>query len=186
VIYVVRAGDSLTTIARRHHTSVRILARLNHLDPSRVLLIGKHLRVPGAAPPASLPNASPQEVRALLDSWSTRLGVDTHLVRALAWMESGFQPKLVSSAGARGVLQLLPSTKEYVATVILGKPLAAGVSGDVEAGVLLIKHLLGSFDGNEKLALAAWYQGERAVRTNGVYAVTKPFVSDVLALKARM
>ena len=186
VIYIVRAGDSLTAIARRYHTSVRILARINHLDPTRVLLIGKHLRVPGAAPPASVPNASPQEVRALLDSWSTRLGVDTHLVRALAWMESGFQPKLVSSAGARGVLQLLPATKQYVATVILGKPLQPGVSGDVEAGVLLIKHLLGSFGGNEKLALAAWYQGERAVRTNGVYAVTKPFVSDVLALKARM
>jgi LysM repeat protein len=186
VVYVVRSGDSLTAIARRYHTSVRALARMNRLDPSKVLLIGTHLRVPGAAPPASLPDASPQEVRSLLDAWSARFGVDDHLVRALAWMESGYQPKLVSSAGARGVLQLLPETKQYVATVILGKPLQPGVSGDVEAGVLLLKHLLGAFNGNEHLALAAWYQGERAVRTDGIYAVTKPFVSDVLALKARM
>ena len=37
-----------------------------------------------------------------------------------------------------------------------------------------------------RLALAAWYQGERAVRRRGVYEVTKPFVADVLALRARM
>jgi soluble lytic murein transglycosylase-like protein len=101
-------------------------------------------------------------------------------------MESGYQTKLVSSAGARGVMQLLPTTRQYVADVVIGKPIPAGVDGDVEAGVALIHHLLGVFGGNPKLALAAWYQGERAVRTNGVYKVTKPFVADVLALRARM
>jgi LysM repeat protein len=184
VVYVVQPGDSLTAVADRFHTTVPALARLNGLDASRVLPIGTRLRVPGAPPaPAA---ASPEQVRALLDAWSSKLGVDTRLVRALAWMESGYQTKLVSPAGAQGVLQLLPSTRRYVATVLLGQPLPQGLSGDVEAGVLLLRHLLQSFGGDEKLALAAWYQGERAVRTSGILEVTKPFVSDVLALRARM
>ena len=177
LIYVVQSGDSLTTIAHRFGTSVSALARSNRLDPSRYLLIGTRLRVPHAAP---------TDVRALLDKWSSHFGVDPSLVRALAWMESGYQTKLVSSAGARGVMQLLPSTRKYVADVLVRKPIPAGVDGDVEAGVALIKHLLVTFNGNQHLALAAWYQGERAVRTNGVYKVSKPFVADVLALRARM
>jgi LysM repeat protein len=182
IVYVVRSGDSLTSIAHRFATTVAALARANHLDAQRVLLIGKHLRIPGA----SSSSHTPSQVRALLDTWSGRLGVDQSLVRALAWMESGYQTHLVSNAGARGVMQLLPSTRAYVETTLLGKPIPHTVDGDVEAGVLLIRHLLQRFDGNSKLALAAWYQGERAVRTIGVFKVTRPFVADVLALKARM
>jgi hypothetical protein len=46
--------------------------------------------------------------------------------------------------------------------------------------------LLQVFHGDEHLALAGWYQGEKAVRENGLYKITKPFVADVLALRARM
>ena len=52
--------------------------------------------------------------------------------------------------------------------------------------MLFLRHLLDQFGGDERLALAAWYQGEAAVRKYGVYKVTKPFVTDVLALAARM
>jgi LysM repeat protein len=185
LVYLVRSGDSLTSIARRFRTTVAALARLNHLDPSRTLLIGTRLHVPRAIAPARL-GTSPSQVRSLLDAWAGRLGVDPRLVRALAWMESGYQTRLVSSAGACGVLQLLPSTRAYVSAVVLGKPIPRTVDGDVEAGVALLRHLLTTFNGDQQLALAAWYQGERAVRTNGVYKVTKPFVADVLALRARM
>ena len=49
-----------------------------------------------------------------------------------------------------------------------------------------LRHLLQVFHGNESLALAGWYQGERAVNEHGVYNVSKPFVANVLALKLRM
>jgi LysM repeat protein len=181
--YVARPGDSLTSIAKRYRTTVSALARANHLDPARVLLIGTRLRVPHASLPTT---TAPADVRTLLDTWSSRVGVDPSLVRALAWMESGYQTTLVSNAGARGVLQLLPSTRAYVQTVLLGRRVPNDVNGDVEAGVVLIKHLLTVFNGDTQLALAAWYQGERAVRTRGVYKVTKPFVANVLALRSRM
>jgi soluble lytic murein transglycosylase-like protein len=101
-------------------------------------------------------------------------------------MESGYQTKIVSPAGAVGVLQTLPSTRAYVETVLAGRKIPHTVDGDVEVGVLFLKHLLNVFGGDEKLALAGWSQGERAVRKHGAYKVTKPFVANVLALRARM
>ena len=182
-VYVVQPGDSLTAISKRFGVTLGKLAHANRLDPSHVLLIGTRLVIP--ATPEQSP-AKAAVVRARLDFWARRLGVSSSLVRALAWMESGYQPGLVSSAGARGVLQLLPSTRQYVQTVLVGHPLPRTLDGDVEAGVLLIRHLLAEFGGDQRLALAAWYQGAAAVRQRGLYAVTKPFVADVLALEARM
>jgi LysM repeat protein len=189
-IYVVRPGDSMTAIAHRFGISIKALARANHLDPRHVLLIGTKLRIPTGARAAqhtsSALAATPTEVRARLDYWSGRLGVSPQLLRALAWMESGFQPNVVSKAGARGVLQTLPVTRDFVEQVLVGHPLPRNLDGDIETGVLYLRHLLRHFNGSERLALAAWYQGEAAVREHGILKVTKPFVAGVLALKQRM
>ncbi|MHB8642338.1 MAG: peptidoglycan-binding protein [Gaiellaceae bacterium] len=183
--YVVRSGDSLTAIARRFGLTLGTLARANRLSASDVLLIGTHLAITGGTAPTAL-SSTPTNVRDRLDYWAAQLGVSRQLVRALAWMESGFQPNVVSDAGARGVLQTLPATRKYVEDVLTGHALPNTLDGDIEVGVLYLKHLLGSFGGDERLALAAWYQGEAAVRQNGLFSVTKPFVANVLALKARM
>jgi peptidoglycan hydrolase-like protein with peptidoglycan-binding domain len=189
--YVVRAGDNLTALARRFGTTLGALARANRLDPARPLPIGKRLRLPAASNSLLLGRSAAPEpnaagVRATLDAWSARLGVSSRLVRALAWMESGYQTGLVSSAGARGVLQTLPSTRRFVEDVLLGHTVPDTVDGDAEVGVLYLRHLLRRFEGDSRLALAAWYQGETAVRAHGLYEVTKPFVANVLALQARM
>jgi hypothetical protein len=183
-VYVVRPGDSLTAIAAAHGTTIAAIASLNHIDPARPIVIGQRLKLPVGSSPAL--SSSSSSVPALLDEWAARLGVDPHLVRALAWMESGFQTNLVSSAGARGVLQTLPSTRVYVERVLAGRAIPHTVDGDVEVGVLYLRHLLQVFGGDERLALAGWYQGERAVKAYGLYQVTKPFVADVLALSRRM
>jgi soluble lytic murein transglycosylase-like protein len=111
--------------------------------------------------------------------------LDPGLVRALAWMESGYHPGLVSSSGARGVMQVLPSTKEYVETVLLGRRVPWTVSGGIHVGVVYLRQLLREFNGNERLALAGWYQGPASVHRNGVTRGTRAFVADVLALRRR-
>ena len=183
VRYVVKAGDSLTAIAKRIHASVPTLARLNGLDPRHYLLVGAKLRLPASV---SVAATDATAVRASIDRWAATKGVDPRLARALAWMESGYQTGVVSAVGAQGVMQLLPSTWRYVERVLLGHRVAHTPDGNVEVGVTLLRHLLSVFNGDERLALAAWYQGERAVRERGVYKVSKVFVSDVEALKARM
>jgi LysM repeat protein len=196
-VHVVRAGESLSSIARRFHTSVARLARLNHLDPSHVLLIGTHLKVPhgrqvrhvrhaGTTQHVAYRTQSVASVRALLDHWALHYGVNVHLVRALAWMESGYNNALVSSVGARGIMQLLPSTFRFAETVLIRHHVRHDASGNVRAGVAYIAHLLHDFHGNKRLALAGWYQGEAAVRKHGVYKVSKTFVKNVLALSKRM
>ena len=196
-IHVVRAGESLSSIARRYHTTVAKLARRNHLDPSRFLLIGTRLKVPHVRHAAATHHVSTTQhvayrtqsvssVRALLDHWSAHYGVSSHLVRALAWMESGYNNHLVSSVGARGIMQLLPSTFRFAETVLVGHRIRHNANGNVRAGVAYLSHLLRDFHGNRRLALAGWYQGEGAVRKHGVYKVSKTFVKDVLALEARM
>ena len=181
-IYIVRPGDSLTALAGRFGTTIQGLARANELDPAAVLLIGMHLEVPQAA----ALTATPSDVQARLTDWATRLGVSPDLVRALAWMESGYQPGVVSPVGARGVMQVMPVTREFVEQVLLGHPVPDTVDGDIEVGILYLRHLLARFDGDTQLALGAWYQGEAAVREFGLYKMTKPFVADVLALQSRM
>jgi hypothetical protein len=185
-VHVVRVGDTLTALAARFHTTIAALASANHIDAAKPIVIGQRLRLPKEAPTA--PALTPQrvDVRGMLDQWSGRLGVDSHLVRALAWMESGYQTEIVSSAGARGVLQTLPTTRAYVENVLAGRAIPHSVDGDIEVGILYLKHLLQTFNGNERLALAGWYQGERAVKKYGLYKITKPFVANVLALRTRM
>jgi LysM repeat protein len=192
-VHVVRAGESLSSIARRYGTTVAKLARLNHLDPTHVLLIGTKLRIPAGRRPQQVKaqsvayrTQSVASVRALLDYWSVHYGVSVHLVRALAWMESGYNNHLVSSVGARGIMQLLPTTMRFSETVLIGHKVTHNANGNVRAGVAYIAHLLHDFHGNRRLALAGWYQGERAVRKRGLYKETRPFVANVLALAQRM
>jgi LysM repeat protein len=189
-IHVVRSGDSLSSIARHYGTTVRKLAKLNHLDPTHFLLIGTRLKVPHVkhvhAVRVAARTQSVTSVRALLDHWAAHYGVSVHLVRALAWMESGYNNHLVSSVGARGIMQLLPATFHFAESSLIGHHVTHNANGNVRAGVAYLAHLLHDFHGNTRLALAGWYQGELAVRSHGVYKVSKPFVRDVISLSKRM
>jgi hypothetical protein len=123
-------------------------------------------------------------VRTLLDYWAARYGVDRKLVRALAWMESGYQTDLTSSAGAWGVMQILPVTWSYVETVLIGAKVPRTASGNIRIGVVYIRQLLREFGGDERKALAAWYQGPASVRKNGIRAESRIFIRNVLALRS--
>jgi transglycosylase-like protein with SLT domain/putative peptidoglycan binding protein/LysM domain-containing protein len=191
VHHVVRSGETLTAIARHYHTTVARLARMNHLDPRHYLLIGTRLRVPRIRHVTTTSRVvyrtvSVASVRSLLDRWAVHYGVSVHLVRALAWMESGYNNHLVSPVGARGIMQLLPSTFRFAEGVLIGHRVRHDANGNVRAGVAYLAHLLHDFHGNKRLALAGWYQGEGAVRKHGLYKVSKTFVADVLALEQRM
>jgi LysM repeat protein len=181
--YVVRPGDTLTALSQRFGLSLTVIAKKNGIDPAGLLFAGKRLTIPVATPAASM--ATSADIRARLDAWAAREGVSQPLVRALAWMESGYQPRIVSSAGALGVLQTLPSTRQFVEEVLVGHPIARTVDGDIEVGVLFLRHLLGKFGGDERLALAAWYQGPEHVPA-AILPETNTFVANVLALKGRV
>ena len=130
--------------------------------------------------------ASPGSVRIALGYWAARYGVSPSLVRALAWMESGNQPGVVSPAGAWGVMQVMPATWRFAETVLIGKRVPRTANGNVRVGVAYLHHLLRIFRGNKRLAIGAYHQGPAGVRRHGLYAETRIFVRNVLALERRM
>jgi hypothetical protein len=130
--------------------------------------------------------ASSADIRWALGYWSRRYGVSTSLVRALAWMESGNQPNVISPAGARGVMQVMPATHRFVERVLVGNRIPRSAGGNIRAGVLYLRHMLRLFNGNKRLALAAYYQGPRAVRRFGLYRESRVYVRTILALERNM
>jgi hypothetical protein len=126
------------------------------------------------------------QVRTLLDRWADYFGVDRHLVRGLAWQESGYQPGVVSKQGAVGVMQMMPSAWTFVELFVIGHPVASTVEGNIEVGVAYLHYLLGVFGGNTTQAVAAYLQGPRSVAENGISAETRIYVNNVLALAQRL
>lgn len=172
-----RTDRAVRRFQRRRHLAVDGIA-------GRHTLVALHV-ARGRSRPHVFAATPVQVVRSLLDHWAAHYGVDRSLVRALAWMESGYQPNLTSPVGAWGVLQILPSTWSYAETILIGSSVPRTVSGNIRVGVAFIRHLLKEFGGDQRLALAAWYQGPASVKRHGPYRQTRAFVADVIALKER-
>ena len=118
---------------------------------------------------------------ALITEASSRHGVDPTLVRAVIQVESNYQPRARSPRGARGLMQLMPSTARQYGVRNLYDPAA-----NIEGGTRHLKSLLERFP--LKLALAAYNAGEAAVqRFGGVppFAETRNYVERILKLVGR-
>jgi LysM repeat protein len=181
--HTVAAGESFFSIAQRYHVSPWRLAQASHLRLMSTIVPGQRLTLPPGAHLASTgPAVDRGAVRVAIDRWAAAYGVDPELARALAWMESGFQEDVVSSAGAVGVMQLLPETWDWVDTVLLGESTPRTYDGNVRAGVRYLRWQLDQFGGDVRLALAGYYQGARAVRDRGLFDDTKQYVAVILQL----
>ncbi|MBV9803154.1 MAG: LysM peptidoglycan-binding domain-containing protein [Solirubrobacterales bacterium] len=203
--YVVQPGDTLTGIAARAGVSPASLAAANGLSPNGVLVSGTVLQLSGspatASPgavssqpvgtaaegsPTDPPYPTPERVSAPeVGSIAAANGVPASLADAIAWQESGFNNDLVSSADARGVMQILPGTWQWIQqTLDTGAPLApASAADNVRGGVLLLHSLLGATGGDPAMAAAGYYQGLPSVQQHGMYSDTQQYVQSVLALE---
>ena len=93
---------------------------------------------------------------------------------------------MVSSANARGVMQVMPGTWDYVQRNLASRPLDPNSAHDnVTAGVLYLRSLLNQTGGDESAAIAAYYQGLGALRSRGVFEDTAKYVANVQALRPR-
>ncbi|MGN6430358.1 MAG: peptidoglycan-binding protein [Gaiellaceae bacterium] len=178
--------DRATERAVRRYQARRRLARDGIVGRiTLAALAGRHRElapIPAVVRRRTIPSSV---VRSLLGYWARYYGLRSGLVRALAWMESGYNTDLVSSSGARGALQVLPSTHRYVESVLLGRRVATTPAGEIQVGVAYLRELLREFHGNDRFALSAWLQGPASVRRYGARRPTRIFVADVLALARR-
>ena len=110
-------------------------------------------------------------------------GVDPSLVKAVALVESGFNPSAVSRAGAQGIMQLMPATAARYGVSDPRDPYQS-----LSAGARHLRDLLDEYGGNVTLALAAYNAGTGAVRKYGgvpAYPETQEYVRRVQASMGR-
>jgi N-acetylmuramoyl-L-alanine amidase len=199
--YVVRPGDSLGAIAAESGIPVSQLAWMNGLDPDNPLLIGTVLKLPTESPLAQapeqapaqrvVPNANPHPTNervsgGTIDQIAAAQGVPASLAKAIAWQESGWNNAMVSDANARGVMQIMPGTWDWINHNLAGAQLNPNSAiENVHAGVLYLGQLLHDTGGDVPTAVASYYQGLGSVQQRGMYDDTKQYVNSVLSLKAR-
>jgi soluble lytic murein transglycosylase-like protein len=200
--YTVRVGDTLSGLAAGARVSVNAIASMNGLNPNGVLLAGTVIKLPTGAPapvrasqaaPAAtvVPKAAPAPTAtrvgaADVQSVASAHGISPSLATAIAYQESGFNNSMVSSANARGVMQVMPGTWDYVQQNLATRQLNPhSASDNVTAGVLYLRSLLKQTGGDESAAIAAYYQGLGALRSRGVFDDTKQYVANVQALRGR-
>jgi LysM repeat protein len=201
--YVLQRGDSLERVARRFGTSVAALARLNKLPNVHVVQTGARLTVPpaeaktGGGDPA-LPDSGrglpprllsdPVRLRLVprFDHWAKTYRVPPDLLKAMTWMESGWQNHKKSPVGAHGIGQLMPDTVDFVSGNLLREGLDPRRPDDnIKMSARFLRYLLDQNGGNASRALAAYYQGLRSVRERGTYPETKSYVEAITSLRRR-
>ena len=190
--YVVQPGDTLGTIAYEYGVAIEDLAEINGIENVHFIVVGHALTVPGPAPlEPSIPKlAFPDrpwdpDIEALLEEFAWAYGVDPALVKALATVESGWHQWAVSSAGAQGVMQIMPGTALFLEDEVFGYALNEDVSAydNIKMGVKYLALLLESTGGQERLAVASYYQGLVPTQSGVFYPDTADYMDMVMRVR---
>ena len=109
---------------------------------------------------------------------ANRHKVEPAMVMAIIMAESSYNPKAISKKGAKGLMQLMPTTARSLGVKDIFNP-----EHNINAGVRYFKKLLNRFDGDVELALAAYNAGSRKVREHrGIppFRATKYYIKKVI------
>ena len=171
-------------------------AQLKAQAPARAPA-AKAQRTPQVAAPSALHATRPagrgwlhadmsrDQVRRLVVATARQYGVPPKLALAVAWQESGWQQRRVSSAGALGVMQVMPDTGRWM-RLYVGRSLRLRDTHDnVLAGVVALRVLMNSTRLDNR-AIGAYYQGLGAVREHGLFTSTRRYVTAVRAHEQRI
>lgn len=172
-------GACATTSSERHSTvSYEPVSRRR--APSAI-------REAPTVPPSGqvvTPQSEPVECVAyapLVRSIAAEIGVDAGLLAGIATVESGWKPRAKSNSGARGLLQIMPST---------GRRLDCGdlfqADDNLRCGARLLLRLLARYDGAVDYALAAYALGAKVpdhAFKRGSEAPRQPFIKRVLSAR---
>ena len=154
---VARGRVALRTLAVVNLACLAVLARPAPVEPMSMRV---EPIVRASTPRAALCGIPGRFVSAF-QAASAETGLPLSLLSAVAWEESRMQPDAVSTAGARGLLQVLPATAQTVAVT------DDGPRANVLAGARYLLSLIERFGGDLELALSAYNAGPTAVDRAG-------------------
>lgn len=126
-------------------------------------------------------NANKTRFNHLIAKAAARHQVDVKLLHAVIQTESAYRPDAISSAGAVGLMQLMPATASRFGVIDSNNP-----EQNIDGGTRYLRHLLDMFPNNLDLAIAAYNAGENSIlrHNNSIppYPETQNYVKQVLAL----
>ncbi|MGH8893077.1 MAG: LysM peptidoglycan-binding domain-containing protein [Actinomycetes bacterium] len=209
------SGDTLSEIALRYGVSQAALKQANRIGGANVVMLGITLRIPGGSGgggstnnggntfagrtyTSSVVNAASHNrqrltrrnvpsrdgMRSIIAAKARANGVDPALALAVSYQESGWNQGAVSVANAVGAMQVIPTTTDWISGVVGRRLNPLDPQDNATTGVVLLK-ILTQTASSERQAVAGYYQGLRSVRERGMYADTRRYVANVMALKAR-
>lgn len=108
-------------------------------------------------------SADMDKIYASVDKYANKYGVDKNLILAIIKQESNFNPNAVSSAGAKGLMQLMDFNSEAY-----GVKNPFDIDENINAGVKHIKSYLDKYNGNIEMALMAYNAGPGTIARRGV------------------
>jgi soluble lytic murein transglycosylase-like protein len=118
------------------------------------------------------------EINKLIDTAARKQGVEAGLLKSVMRQESGFKPCAVSTAGAMGLMQIMPDTAD-----MLGLDDPFDPAKNTEAGARFLKMMLDRYKGDVPMALGAYNAGpERVDKAGGVPPIgeTMQYVTNIL------
>lgn len=175
--YRVQWGDTMWMIAQRYHTDTWTLARLNHISNPNIIIAGQLLCVgasyksvqPGGGNGDTLEWSSRPQVRDMLINAADRHRLPRNLVLAIAWRESNWTQHVIAWDGGVGTMQLMPYTTVWLDGYLGRNYNSYRLYDNIELGVSYLAILWNDFGGNLNPLISAYNEGERNVRTYGIF-----------------
>ena len=190
--YVVQPGDTLSGIAWQHGVTTDTLQAANGIADADYIYVGQLLAIPAsfsapATPKLLFPDRPwDPSLESMIEDIAWMEGVDAGLVKAVATVESGWNQWAISSAGAIGIMQVMPGTVWWLEWEVFGFDFNEYESAwdNVRLGARYLRILLDATGGDYYGAVAAYYQGLSPTEAGVYYAGTADYASTVLAVKA--
>lgn len=106
-------------------------------------------------------------IESAVEQASKKYNVDANLIKAIIKVESDFNPNTVSSAGAKGLMQLMPENCKD-----LGVTDPFNIEQNIDAGTRHIKEYIDMFGGSIEMGLMAYNGGPGRMKSRGVESIS--------------